>query len=414
MTLMRPILVVLLAVACGSVARADDTLYRLPLGDPARKGREVPVTVDVIVDTASGAALTADELAPRLAGIRLLLVGESHTAAEFHRVQLQILQALHAAGRHLRIGLEMYPYTEQASLDAWHDGAWSEQEFVDRSRWYEHWGYHWNYYRDIFRFARTAGIPLSAVNAPREVVSAVRKKGFRNLTPEEAAHIPTDIDTESADYRAFFKEEMNDGGTPHPGMTDDALKGMLAAQATWDATMAWNAVKALEAGNDPEAIMVVLVGAGHVAYGLGIERQARRYFDGPIASLIPVPVQDDDGNPIPAVRASYANYTWGVAGERESQYPTLGISLVPAAGGRRILDVQKDTVGARAGLKAGDLVTSIDGQAVTRMETWNRVIAGKNWGDVVTLGVTRAGEALTLRIPLRRAMPEGAQKTTQD
>jgi S1-C subfamily serine protease len=121
---------------------------------------------------------------------------------------------------------------------------------------------------------------------------------------------------------------------------------------------------------------------------------------------VPVPVEDDDGARIASVRASYANYTWGVAGERESVYPSLGISMMPAPGGRSIIDVQKDTVGARAGLKVGDLVTSIDGQPVARMETWNRVMAGKNWGDVVTLGVTRAGDALTLRILLRRAMPE--------
>jgi membrane-associated protease RseP (regulator of RpoE activity) len=187
--------------------------------------------------------------------------------------------------------------------------------------------------------------------------------------------------------------------------SDEALKGMLAAQATWDATMAWNAVKALEAVADPQAIMVVLVGAGHVAYGLGIERQARRYFHGDIASIIPVPVADDDGTPITSVRASYATCTWGVAGERESVYPSLGISLVPMPGGRSILDVQKDTVGARAGLLVGDLVTTIDGQAVTGKETWNRVMAGKNWGDVVTLGLTRGGEPLTVRIPLRRAPP---------
>ena len=43
--------------------------------------------------------------------------------------------------------------------------------------------------------------------------------------------------------------------------------------------MAWNAVKALERlGDDPNAAVVVLVGSGHVAYGLGIERQARTYL----------------------------------------------------------------------------------------------------------------------------------------
>lgn len=390
--------------------RADDTLYRLPLGDPARKARELPVTLDTIVDTATGAIVTPDDLAARLQNTRLLLVGESHTSVEFHRVQLQVLRELARSGRPVLIGLEMYPYTEQASLDAWHAGTWSEQEFVDRSRWYEHWGYHWNYYRDIFRFAREHAVRMFAVNAPREVVSAVRKKGFTNLTPEEAAHIPTKIDTDSADHLAFFKAEMNEGDNPHPGMSDDALKGMLAAQATWDATMGWNAVKALDTVGDPKAVVVVLVGAGHVAYGLGIERQARAYFQGGITSIIPVPISDDDGKPIAAVRASYANYTWGVAGERESAYPSLGLSTVPMPGGRSVLDVQKDTVGSRAGLQVGDLITSLDGQAFTDKQTFNRVMAGKEWGDVLKVGVKRGAEEMIMAVPLRRKAPDEPKK----
>jgi uncharacterized iron-regulated protein len=406
---MRSLLALMLVVACAPAALADDTLYRLPIGDPARKDRLLPVAIDTILDTSTGATVVPDDLPARLKDVHLVLVGESHTSAEFHRVQLQVIQALQRSGRRVLVGLEMYPYTQQAALDAWHAGTGTEQEFVDGSKWYEHWGYHWNYYRDIFRFTRESKIRMFALNAPREVVSAVRKKGFRNLTPEEAAHIPTDIDMGGDDYLALFKAEMNAGGNPHPGMTDDALRGMLSAQATWDATMAWNAVKSLEASGDPNAIMVVLVGSGHVVYGLGIERQARRYFKGGVSTIVPVPVMDDEQKPIPEVRASYANFTWGVAGEVESVYPSLGISLVPMPGGRSVLDVQKDTVGQRAGLKVGDLVTTIDGQSVTGKETWNRVMAGKNWGDVVTLGLKRGTEETTLAIPLRRSPKKADQ-----
>ena len=125
---------------------------------------------------------------------------------------------------------------------------------------------------------------------------------------------------------------MNDGDNAHPGMSDEALKGMLAAQSTWDATMGWNAVKALKASDDPKAIMVVLVGSGHVAYGVGIERQARRWIDGAVTTLVPVPVEDDKGVPITHARASYADIVYGVAGERESAYPSLGVSTIPVQG----------------------------------------------------------------------------------
>ena len=315
---------------------------------------------------------------------------------------MQVLRALHRSGRRLLLGVEMYPYTAQPALDAWNAGQLVESAFVEQSRWYEHWGYHWNYYRDIFLFAREAGIPITAVNAPREVVTAVRRKGFANLTPDEAAHIPTDIEGETPDHMTFFKASMNDGDSVHPGMSDEALKGMLAAQSTWDATMGWNAVKALKAINDPKAIMVVLVGSGHVSYGLGIERQARRWVDGAVTTLVPVPVEDDKGVPIAQARASYADIVYGVAGERESAYPSLGVSTIPEEHGRSVIDVQKDTPGAAAGLAVGDVIVTMDGQPVADRETFGRIMAGKLWGDAVRLGISRGGEAKTIEVPLRR------------
>jgi hypothetical protein len=230
----------------------------------------------------------------------------------------------------------------------------------------------------------------------------VRKKGFANLTPEEAAHVPTDIEGETPDHVTFFKASLSAGDSPHPGMSEEALKGMLAAQSAWDATMGWNAVRILKASNDPTAIMVVLVGSGHVAYGVGIDRQARRWTDGDVTTLVPVPVEDDKGTPITRARASYAHVVYGVAGERDSAYPSLGVSSIPTDGGRSIIDVQKDTPGAAAGLAVGDVIVAIDGQPVTSRELFNRVMAAKLWGDVVRLGITRSGEAQTIDVPLRR------------
>jgi S1-C subfamily serine protease len=93
---------------------------------------------------------------------------------------------------------------------------------------------------------------------------------------------------------------------------------------------------------------------------------------------------------------------YGVAGERHSAYLSLGISTVPVAGGRSVIDVQKDSPGTAAGLAVGDVIVALDGEAVTSREMFNRVMAGKLWGDVVRLGITRGGEQKTLDVPLRR------------
>ncbi len=186
-------------------ARAQSKLLHLAIGDPARKDREAPLVLDGITDTKTGDTITTAELAARLASTRLLLIGEEHTNTECHLVQSRVLEALITSGRRVFIGLEMYPYTEQRFLDQWRDGLLTEEGFLRLSRWYDNWGYNWPYYRDIFLLARDHKVPMFAVNTPREVVAAVRKKGLANLTPEEAAHIPKDIDVDSADHMTFFK-----------------------------------------------------------------------------------------------------------------------------------------------------------------------------------------------------------------
>jgi uncharacterized iron-regulated protein len=401
---MRLALAAALVLAVAGSGWAKDPVYRLSIGDPARKDKDATVTLDAITDTATSETIAPGELGARLDKARLILVGETHTSVESHRVELQVIKALADAGRHVTVALEMFPYPSQPALDLWNQGGESEADFLASSHWYDAWGYHWGYYRDIFLFAREHRFPFVAVNAPREVVTAVRQKGLGSLPADQSAHFPPKIDVSSADHMTFFKASFDEGDAMHGGMTDAAWTAMLSAQATWDGTMAWNAVKALERlGDDPKAAVVVLVGSGHVAYGLGIERQARMYYQGPIVSVIGMPIADDKGVAIPSVRASYANFIWGVAREADSYWPALGASTRAAENGRRaVIDVEKDTPAAAAGLQVGDVITSIDGTPIDNRETLNRVLAAYRWGDTPVFVVSRAGADVRMTVPLRR------------
>ncbi len=393
-----------LCLAAAAVpAAADDAALNLAIGDPARRDRTAPLVLDAATDTATGQALSPDELAAKLDGVRVLFVGESHTSIEFHNVQLAVVQALARRGRPVLLGLEMYPYTEQAALDLWNSGTVDEAAFVAQSRWYRMWGYHWNYYRDIFLAARAAKISLHAVNTPREVVSAVRKKGFKDLTPEEAAHIPERIDVDDAEHMKLFRAFFEGGDGLHSTMSDEMWTAMFRAQCTWDATMGYNAVQALKQDGRPDAIMVVLIGSGHVAYGKGAERQARLWFDGKMASLIPVPVVDEKGA-APVVRASYADYLWGVAHEKHALYPSLGLSTPERKDGEpaKVISVPKDSVAGRAGFEVGDVLLSMDGVAIDKKETMATLMSGKRWGDTATFRVRRGETELTLVAAFRR------------
>jgi uncharacterized iron-regulated protein len=335
----------------------------------------------------------------------VVFLGESHTSMDFHIIQKRVVEELTRNGRKVMIGLEMYPYTEQSHLDNWCRGLLTEEGFVQLSRWYQNWGYHWNYYREIFQFAREHGIRMFAVNAPREVVTAVRKKGFQNLTPEEAAHIPTKIDTSNAEYLSLFKSFFEGTEGMHSSMPEEAWKSMFDAQCTWDATMGFNAVKALKEHGDANSVMVVLVGSGHVAYGLGAERQAAQWYSGRMASVIPIPVLDDKDQQVDSVQASYASFVWGIPQEKYPLYPELGFSTTEAAdkGRRRIIVVAKDSVAQAAGFQVGDVLLSMDGQDVSDREVFNRLMAGKRWGDIGVFVVRRGDSEITLKAELRRA-----------
>lgn len=416
------VLLPLLALFAPAPAAADSKILHLAIGDPDRREREVPVVLDAVTDAATGELLTPSGLAERLAEARIVFVGESHTSIDFHRAQLRLIQELDRAGREVLIGLEMYPYTEQEHLDRWHQGLLTEEGFVTLSHWYRSWGYHWHYYRDIFLYARDRGLPLFAVNAPREVVSQVREKGFENLTEEEREHVPERIDLDSDEHRRLFRayfepeddeeggeddSDPDDGGL-HSGMSDEQLESMFAAQVTWDATMGHNAVKALREHGGPNAVMVVLIGSGHVAYGLGIERQVLSGFDGGTATVIPIPVADADGEPNPTVRASYADFVWGLPPETGELYPGLGLSTTAVSDDdprRRVIFLSEGSTAGAAGVQVGDLLLALDGEPLPDRETLQRRMADKRWGDAATLTVEREGEAVEVPMVFRRETP---------
>jgi uncharacterized iron-regulated protein len=407
----RPALAALLVLAGAVPAlRADDRALNLPIGDPARKDREAAVVLDGITDTSKGETLTPPELAARLDGVKLLFVGESHTDIEFHEVQLRVIQELHRRGRQVLVGLEMYPVPEQPWLERWGtDRALTEERFLAESHWYKNWGYHWNYYRDIFVFARANGIPMFGVNLPRAAVQTIRMKGFDALPPEQRALLPETVDLDSPEHQRLFRAFFGSEDALHGKMPEPMFQAMFRAQCGWDAAMAWNAVQALRKRGGEKAIMVVLIGSGHVAYGLGAERQAKRWFDGKTATLVPVPLAEEAGAaPISKVQASYADFVWGLPPSTDPLYPSLGITTPEQKSGERykVIMVGKETPAEAAGFKVGDELVSLDGVPITDKETSNRLMSEKRWGDAIVYKVMRDGQELTLTAHLRRQPPK--------
>jgi hypothetical protein len=53
-----------------------------------------------------------------------------------------------------------------------------------------------------------------------------------------------------------------------------------------------------------------------------------------------------------------------------------------------------------------DQVLSLDGIAAPDRETWNRLMATKNWGDSVVVAVKRGDAEVRINVELRRKLKE--------
>jgi S1-C subfamily serine protease len=72
------------------------------------------------------------------------------------------------------------------------------------------------------------------------------------------------------------------------------------------------------------------------------------------------------------------------------------LNLAADAGGVLVVRAERGTPGARAGLRAGDLITSVDQQAITFRVQFNRIISAKSPGDKIAIKIVRDGHEYTL------------------
>ena len=79
----------------------------------------------------------------------------------------------------------------------------------------------------------------------------------------------------------------------------------------------------------------------------------------------------------------------------------LGVGLQDASGrGAQVGEVRADTPAERSGLRAGDVITRVDGRAITTADELRATINAKSPGDRVSLTYTRGGKTHTVQVEL--------------
>lgn len=224
------------------------------------------------VDLVRGRTLSPTELLGDLSQASVVFVGESHTNAYHHRVQLELMQALFVRGVPLMLCLEQLEAVDQPAIDRYNR---REIDFATLAREID-WPRKWtNYldYRALCEFARQHRIPVIGINAPATVIREVyRGGGIARLAAEQRAQLPPDLAIVDSDYERLLQHQL----AGHTSVNSDGVRAMYEAQVARDEAMAAAILAARGSATGKPRTALVIVGAGHVAYGFGTVDSLRR------------------------------------------------------------------------------------------------------------------------------------------
>lgn len=332
---------------------------------------------------AEGRPTDAAAVLRRAAAAPVAVLGEMHESAEDHRWQAQTLAGLHALNPHIAIGMEAFPRRLQPILDRWSAGELDEATFLKLTQWDKVWGYDARYYLPIMHFARMNRLPLIALNVERTLVSRVARHGWSAVPTDEREGVGDPAPASEEYLRRLDEVAAGHGG--QRGSPD--FQRFVAAQSLWDRAMAEAA--ATQHRRDGRTV-VAIMGRGHAEYRDGVIRQLEDL--GLTDSVVLLPWAP--GRPCNRPASSAADAMFGVASLQTAAAPRprLGVELREADGGVGVATVAPGSAAARAGLKAGDVITSAAGKAVRDPGDITKLVRATPAGAWLPLEVRRGGK----------------------
>ena len=261
---------------------------------PPSKTRVPSYPAGTIVSASSGGPISFEALVDDLASARVVYIGEIHSDAAHHRIQLRIIQALKDRAPDMAVGMEMFAIPYHPILEQWSAGELDQQGFLEKTHWYANWRYRYDLYKDILDYIAKAHIPLVGLNIPFHIPAKVRVGGLANLLESEKQFLPADIDTRNPEHRAYLKPIFK----RHHFSDRMNFEYFYEAQCLWEDTMAESIARHIGG-----RFMVVLAGNGHIIYGFGIPDRAYSRTGASYRTIYLAPVQSE-------FELEYADYVW--------------------------------------------------------------------------------------------------------
>ena len=348
--------------------------------------------------------IAAQEILARAASAQVALLGESHDNADHHRWELHTAAALHALRPKLVLGFETFPRRVQAALDRWVAGELTEEEFLKASDWSQVWGYDAAFYLPLFHFARLNRIPMIALNVERELVRAVGAKGLAAVPPQQREGVSDPAEPGEAYLARLFEAyaQHPEKKASAPARSDPEFRRFVEAQLVWDRAMAQ--ALAAAAARDPDALVVGVMGARHIAHGGGVPHQLESLEIKRVVSLLPW----DHEAGCDDFSAGLASAVYGVPyvppAPSAAPPPLLGIQIETIPEGIRVSAVSPGSIAEATGLQAEDVLTEAAGVAVKTTGDLKAIVVRMAPGTWLPLKARRKGEPieLTAKFPAKK------------
>jgi uncharacterized iron-regulated protein len=235
---------------------------------------------DTIIATRIGKEVSFDDMMADLNRHQIVFVGEQHTNASHHSIQLKIIQASFQSNHDLAVGMEMFDRSYQEVLDFWSAGVLDEHAFLRKTHWYANWRYDFALYRDILLFIQQNRIKLVGLNLPFYIPSRIRVGGIESLSVSDKRYLPKEIDTTNTAHQNYAKTVFEQHHFTHHTTFDD----FYMVQCVWDEIMAESI--AVDLGNKK---VIALLGNGHIQYKYGVPDRTFRRTSAPFRTVYLAP-----------------------------------------------------------------------------------------------------------------------------
>ena len=317
------------------------------------------------------------ELQQKAKTLAVLLLGEIHTSVNDHAWQLGTLERL-SSERQLILALEMIPAARQPVLDRFNRGELDVAGLLREVDWPAVWGHDPNLYLPLLHWARLRRVPLLALNAEPALVRRVRQQGLAATPAAERGGIG-----EPRPASPAYRQRLEASWRGHQALgiasgPNADLQGFIDSQLLRDRAMAEELVAAHR--QNPAALLVALIGVGHLEGGDGVPSQLNDLGLTRQLSLRR-PLLPAGCTPAP-------------------QGARLGVYLESDTSGVWVRQVAPGSAAAAAGLRPGDRIVALNGRVVRRAGEVIRGVRLHPDAQPLLLTVERNGQQLELQLQL--------------